>query len=67
MGTFANIDDPDEMPHNSASHQGLHCLQGQNRSLDKEIYFLEAITCDPSISCSFMENSIVLKRVKVST
>ena len=25
MGTFANCEDPDEMPHNAAFHQGLHC------------------------------------------
>ena len=26
MGTFKNSEDPDEMPHNAAFHQGLHCL-----------------------------------------
>ena len=26
MGTFANSEDPDEMLHNAAYHQGLHCL-----------------------------------------
>ena len=26
MGTLANSDDPDEMQHNAAFHQGLHCL-----------------------------------------
>ena len=26
MGTFTNSEDPDEMPHNVAFHQGLHCL-----------------------------------------
>ena len=26
--TLANTEDPDEMPHNAAFHQGLHCLQG---------------------------------------
>ena len=26
MGTLANSEDPDEMPHNVAFHQGLHCL-----------------------------------------
>ena len=39
MGTLANSDDPDEMPHNAAFHQGLHCLLRQNGSLEKEIYF----------------------------
>ena len=26
MGNFANIEDPDEMQHNAAFHQGLRCL-----------------------------------------
>ena len=26
MSTLANIEDPDEMQHNAAFHQGLHCL-----------------------------------------
>ena len=26
MSTFANSEDPDEMQHNAAFHQGLHCL-----------------------------------------
>ena len=26
MGTFANSEDSDEMQHNGAFHQGLHCL-----------------------------------------
>ena len=26
MGTFTNSEDPDEMPHDVAFHQGLHCL-----------------------------------------
>ena len=25
-GTFSNSEDPDEMPHKAAFHQGLHCL-----------------------------------------
>ena len=29
MGTMANSEDPDEMPHNAAFHQGLHCLLTQ--------------------------------------
>ena len=27
MGTLANNEDPDEMQHNAAFYQGLHCLQ----------------------------------------
>ena len=26
MSTFANSEDPDEMQHNNAFHQGLHCF-----------------------------------------
>ena len=26
MATFTNSEDPDEMMHNAAFHQGLHCL-----------------------------------------
>ena len=41
MGTYANSEDPDEMLHNAAFHQGLHCLLRQNLSSVKEIqYFL---------------------------
>ena len=68
MDTLTNSEDPDEMPHNVAFHQGLHCLQRQNRSSENEIqYFLEILTCDPSmyimdypysIVCRFMESFI---------
>ena len=50
VGTFANSEDPDEMPHDVAFHQGLHFLLRQKQSSEKEIqYFLEIITCDPFI------------------
>ena len=26
MGTMANSEDPDEMQHEAAFHQGLHCM-----------------------------------------
>ena len=50
MGTLANSDDPDEMQHNAAFHQNLHCLlrlsfkqpSGTNIHLG-----LESATCDP--------------------
>ena len=69
MVTFANPEDPDEMLHNTALHQGLHCLLRQNQSLTKLIqYFLEIITYAPSVytmdhpdfisSFNFMENPI---------
>ena len=37
MNTFANSEDPDEMPHSVAFHQGLHCLLRQILSSEKEI------------------------------
>ena len=54
MVTLANSEDPDEMLHNAAFHQGLHCLLRHYRSSEKEIkYFLEIETCDPSIYIQF--------------
>ena len=38
MQTLANSDDTDEMLHVVAVHQGLHCLQRQNRPSEKEIH-----------------------------
>ena len=51
MPSLANSeDDSDEMPHNAAFHQGLHCLRRLSQSSEKEMhFFLEIITCDPSI------------------
>ena len=39
-GTLANCEDPDEMPHNVAFHQGLHCLQKHH---DLEISTIEPL------------------------
>ena len=53
MSTLANSEDPDEMPHNVAFHQGLHFLPRQKRSSEKEntitYMYLEIINCDPLI------------------
>ena len=40
MCTEANSEGPDEMPHNAAFHQGLHCLLRQKRSSEKEIQYI---------------------------
>ena len=37
MGMLTNSKDPDEMLHNAAFHQGVHCLLKKTRSLDKII------------------------------
>ena len=72
MGTLANSEDPDEMPHDAAFHQGLQCLLRQNQFSEKYNIFLEILICDPSIYTindpylavsNFMENSIGPKRV----
>ena len=43
MGTLANSEDLDEMLHDAAFHQGLHCLLRQKSIRERNI------TCDPSI------------------
>ena len=59
-GTLANSEDPDETSHDAAFHQGLHCLQRQNLSSEKDVHFYlffffflggggGFITCYPSI------------------
>ena len=39
MGSSTNSEYPDEIPHNAAFHQGLHCLLKQKRFSDKKIFF----------------------------
>ena len=40
MGTLANSEDPDEMQHNAAFHQGLHCLLGLKQPSGTEIHHI---------------------------
>ena len=47
MGTVANSEDPDEMQHNGAFHQALHCLLRLKEPSGTEIHHnLETSTCD---------------------
>ena len=46
---FANGEDPDEIPHNEAFHQGLHYLQRQNNLQGEKTIIFGNVTCDPSI------------------
>ena len=39
MVTLANSKDPDEMLHDAAFHQGLHCLPRPKQSLKKEMQY----------------------------
>ena len=41
---------PDEMLHDAAFHQGIHCLRRQKQSSEKEMqYFKKNLTCGPWI------------------
>ena len=37
-GTLANSEEPDEMQHNAAFHQGLHCFLRLKRSSYKKVF-----------------------------
>ena len=54
-GTLSNSEDPDEIQHNAAFHQGLHRLLRLKQSSGTEIHQnLEKSTCDPlknTMSC----------------
>ena len=39
MGTLANSEDPDEMQHDAALHQGLHCLLRLTQSSGTEMHY----------------------------
>ena len=50
MATLANSEDPDEMQHNAAFHQGLHCLLKIKTTFRDRItaYFRKFyLSCDP--------------------
>ena len=50
MSFLTNSEDPDEMPHYDAFHQGLHCLLRKKVPFEKETqFYLEIISSDPSI------------------
>ena len=38
MGTLANSEDLDEMQHNAAFHQGLHCLLRFRQPSERELH-----------------------------
>ena len=45
---LANSEDPEEMQHYAAFHQGLHCLLKLKQPSGTEIHhYLETSTCDP--------------------
>ena len=73
MGTLAKVEDPDEMHHNAAFHQGLHSLLIFEEHSGAVIHHnLDNSTCDP-LKCTMgspilnvsicMEKSIRIQRV----
>ena len=73
MSIFANSEDPDEMQHNAAFYQGLHCKGKKTSSEKRKQHFLKIITRHPWI-CTMeypkfivshqMEESIRIQRVE---
>ena len=72
-GTLANSEDPDEMQHYAAFHQGLHCLLRLKQHSETGKIDLENSTCDPLkymmgspilIASICMGKSIRIQRVK---
>ena len=67
MGILANSENPDEMPHYAAFHQGVHCLPRPKQSSVKEIHLcLEIITCEPFICTMNHPKFIVSYRMEES-
>ena len=63
MRTLSNSEDPDEMLHSAAFHQGLHCLLRLKRTSEQGIqFYLEIITCDPSNHTTDHSKVIVLNQ-----
>ena len=59
MGTFANIEDPDDMHPNAAFYQGMYCLLRLKQRSGTEIHHnLENPTCDP-LNCK-MDNFVLI-------
>ena len=59
MGTLANSEYSDEMQHNAAFHQDLHCLLRLKQSSGTEIHLdLETSTFDP-LKCK-MDNPLLI-------
>ena len=69
---MANSEDPDEMPHSAAFHQGLHCLLKKNpffteRNITSDLAIFTMDHPDLHVAVSnFMGNSIGLYKVIVS-
>ena len=64
MGTFANSEDPDEMPHAAALSSGS-TLFAKTKMIFRErntFFYLEIITCDPSIYTIDYPELIVSKK-----
>ena len=73
MSTFANSKDPDEMQHDAAFHQGLHCkgkkIFRQNNTIFFLIYNLTLLDMyyPKFIVSNQKEESISIQRVKLNS
>ena len=66
MGTLANSEDPGEIQHNAAFHQGLHRLLRLNQpSRTEKQHNLENTTCGP-LKYSTGSQLLIVQRIKTS-
>ena len=63
MGIMANSEDPDEMLHKAAFHQGLHCLLRLSNLLGQKYIFFYRLTSNPLIYK--MDNSILIVSISM--
>ena len=61
MGTFTNNEDPDEMLHYAAFHQGLHCLLRKIQFIGTEVQNYLEISAYGPLSCHITDR---IQRVK---
>ena len=62
MGTITNSIDEDGMPHNAASHQGLHCFKpGFSYTVDLSLIHKDGNVSMDNIDCSL--KSVIMTAV----
>ena len=60
MGTLANSEDPDEMLHYAAFHQGLHCLLKYKHSSEIEVYLNLGILISDPLICTITHPRLIV-------
>ena len=64
MSTLENTEDPDEMQHDAAFHQGLHCLPRLNNLKRQINHILEDSACDP-LKCTMGSLNVHGKSIRI--